>query len=334
MNILIMTEKPAVSRLIAPFARNVWPSANINFMHVVPFTNLRFSYPRGLKLHEFPFLSEPRIRPVPWEEWRCPPLSLASDGDLVQVAMSRDLFTGADAIVCACDPDPTGVVAFNVLMEHVFGDARAMECPTMTLRALDDDSIGRALSMMSDFRSVTATSLEYGRIKRYFDWNWNVNSMAVLGETQRRAGVPADAPPLSKYALQLLYGMRYQAPMTDGNVARVMHYWQGTGRYKVAPGQWRLSLGSASSMLPIMDNLLAADLLDRIQVQGRHHLVVSERGHTLLRLLHPGCEDADLPFRLHAWGEQGAEAKPLVDRYIRTVFGRQLRFLNRTGAQA
>jgi hypothetical protein len=47
----------------------------------------------------------------------------------------------------------------------------------------------------------------------------------------------------------------------------------------------------------------------------------------MLNRLHPDCEDPDLPFRLHAWCEAGAAAKPAIDRYIKTFFGKQKRFM-------
>lgn len=332
MNIVVVTEKPAVSRLIAPHARKHWPAANVVFVHMVPFINVRPSYPRGLKLHEFPYLSEPTSRLVPWDEWRCEPLALGADGSASPVRMGAELFVSADFIVCACDPDPTGVLAFSVLMEQVFGDDRAKACQTMTLHALDDSSIQAALFDLREFQLAAASNLEYARTKQYFDWNWNVNSLAVFGETRRRAGVPDDAPALSKYALQLLYAMRNQPPRTEDAVLTSMHHWQGTGRYKIPPGQWRPRLGSAASMATILENLECGGLFDRVSVRGRQCLSVSKRGHALLTLLHPDCEDADLPFRLQAWGETGASAKPAVDRYIRTVFGKQIRFMGRSAA--
>ncbi|KVP75216.1 hypothetical protein WJ96_05515 [Burkholderia ubonensis] len=329
MNVLIVAEMPSITRCIAPFARRHWPGACITFVHAVPYGNLKFSYPRGLKLDEFPYLSEPRDRLAAWDEWACPPAILSADGTLSPVAMSADLFTPADVIVAACGSDHTGAVAFDVLMRQVYGDDRAKDCPTLTLCSVDDASIEKGFANLQPFGEVSARHLEYGRVKRYFDWNWNVNSLAILGEAQRRAGVPADAPPLSKYALQLLYGLRNHRPMTEGRVASLMQHWLGTGRYKTGPGEWRPRLGSSASTLQIMDNLVAAGLLVRGIVAGRSHLGLSGHGRTLLNLLHPDCEDADLPFRLNAWCEQGLASKPVVDRYINTFFGKQKSFLAR-----
>lgn len=329
MNILVVSEKPSVTRCLAPFARKHWPDASVTFVHAVPYANIRFAYPRGLKMHEFPFLTEPSARLVPWEKWSCQPATLAATGELHPTEMREELFTSADVIVSACDADHTGASGFAVLLEHVFGDTRYLQCPALSVWSLDDASIETAFKNMVPFGEICAKSLEYGRIKRYFDWNWNVNSLAILGETQLRVGVPLDAPPMSKYALQLLYALRDQPPMTAGAVVQLMHRWPGTGRYQIKSGQWHPQLGSAASRSPILDNLILAGLLSPTEVDGKTGVVVSPRGYALLEILHPDCEDPDLPYRLQAWCEQGYVAKPAINRYINTFFGKQKRFLAR-----
>ncbi|RQR65556.1 hypothetical protein DIE18_03660 [Burkholderia sp. Bp9125] len=339
MNVLIAAEKPSISRAIAPAVRKHWPDADITFVHVVPYATIGFRYPRGLTWHEFPLVSEPVDRLAPWAEWPCPPYIMSAGGALSSGSMDRGLFTAADLIVCACDPDHTGAVAFDVLMRQVFGDDRARDCPALKIQTFDAAAIERALANLQPFGQACSASLAYGRVKRYFDWNWNVNGLAILGEAQRRAGVTAGGPPLSKYTLQLLYGLRHASrvqptrlspprlPQTDGDVVSLMQAWPGTGRHTAQPGGGLSQLGSPASRMAIIDNLDKAGLLDRVQVSRRRGLQVSERGHALLGLLHPGCEDADLPFRLHAWCEQGEESKPAIDRYIKTFFGKQKRFM-------
>ncbi|KWA84149.1 hypothetical protein WL29_22560 [Burkholderia ubonensis] len=326
MNVLIVAEKPLISRSIAPAARRHWPQDSITFVHAVPYGNIGFRYPRGLKLDEFPLLSEPRDKLVSWEEWACAPLKLTSDASLVPEVMSRELFITADIIVCACDADHTGAVGFEVLMRQVFGDDRALDCPALVIHSLYEVDVEKAFAQLMPVREAYSSSLEYGRTKRYFDWNWNANSLAILGDVQRRVGAPGNAPPMSKYALQLLYGLRARQPMTEGRIVNLMQNWPGTGRYKPATGERRPQLGSPASVSPIIENLLFSGFLETTVVAGRAHLGLSGRGRALLNLLHPDCEDADLPFRLHAWCEQGAAAKPAIDRYIKTFFGKQKRF--------
>lgn len=335
MKILIVSEKPSLSRAIAPTARAHWPTADITFVHAVAYGNIKFVYPRGLRMQDYPQVSEPVHGLVSWSRWACAPL-LDADGLLTQVPMGEHHFTEADIIVYACDPDHSGAVAFDVLMAVVFGDDRAKDCPALWLWSFDEPAVKRAFAAMAPFGQVAARSLEYGLIKRYFDWNWNVNALAILGDASRRAGVPADAPPLSKYSLQLLYALRNVPQMGEGSVVRLMQDWPGTGRYTYGLGEWRPGVGSFASVAQILENLVRAGLLERTPAvrmpppgdSGRATTVVavSDRGRALLALLHPDCEDPDLPFRLDVWCNEGAAAKPAIDRYIRTFFGKQMRF--------
>lgn len=328
MNILIVTEKRTFTRHIAPFAQKTWPGAQITFVQAVPYANIKMRFPRGLKLSQFPLIATPVFQLLHWDAWFSPPLSLALDGTLVPTEMSRELFTNADLIVSACDPGQTGAGAFDVLMRLVFGDDRAGNCPNLRCFSLDDASLEEAFSALAPFRSSAAPAISYGQAKRYFDWNWNANALAVFGAAAREVGVARDAPPLSKCALQLLYKLRDGKPVRDGALIHRMQEWVGTGRYTKENGKWRVGLGGAASRMQICENLLAAGLLATVKLGAHSAYVVTDLGQQLLARLHPGCEDADLPFRLNAWCEQGLDtSKPAIDRYIRTVFGKQLRYL-------
>lgn len=328
MNVLIVAEKPGITRFTAQLTQEHWPSATLTFVHAVPYGNFKFDYPRGLGHNEFPFISPPRDKRIPWAEWMCPPFTLKDDGALVQTELRDELFLQADLILNACDPDHTGSLAFYTLLHQVFGDDRALRCPTLYLTSCDEATIRKSLAELRSFEEVFAQSLAYGQAKRYFDWNWNINSIAILGKAMRSVGAPSDAPPLSKYALQLLYALRTQPFMTDGRVIDRMHRWAGTGRYEIRKGWWQPSLGSCASRCLILENLHQAGLLERREEPGgRSTMGLSDIGHALLNRLHPDCEDPDLPFRLDAWCNQGELSKPAMDRYIRTFFGKQKRFL-------
>lgn len=326
MNILLVTDKPSASRRLAPYAQAFWPDAVITFVHAVPYGNLRFDYPRGFGMSAYPFLSPVCNKLSMFDTWVCPPLQLMRDGTLEQRSMSRELLGDANLVVFAGDPDSTGAVAFEVLLQELVGADFAMGCPALKVVSFDGPSVERAFAEMGLFGDLFADELSYGRAKRYFDWNWNVNGLVVLGKTMRDAGVSETAPPLSKFALQLLYALRDQAPMREGEILDLMQHWSGTGRDLVVGEGWRPRLGSCASTVLILENLINAGLVcaDRNEVSAR--CVVSDLGHRLLSRLHPDCEDRDLPFRLHAWCEQGEASKPSMDRYIRTFFGKQKRF--------
>jgi hypothetical protein len=56
-------------------------------------------------------------------------------------------------------------------------------------------------------------------------------------------------------------------------------------------------------------------------------LVVTDAGRETIKRLHPGYCDPDLPFRINQWSVEGLlVSRPAIDRYIRTFFGRQMRY--------
>lgn len=331
MQITIVVDTPSASRALAPLARENFPSANITFVHIHRFTGSDFGYPRGLKWGDYPTVSEPVSRVQHGERWAYAPYTVDHVGNLRMLNAGAEVFNEDDCIIAAIDPGPSAAVSFDVLMQQIFGYDRASRCPVLALRGYDRRSLSEAFEMQYNFGEGAYQALSYGRVKRYFDWNWNVNSLAILGETQRLAGVPSDAPPLSKWALQLLYGIRGKQGLKEYDIFEMMTNWKGTGRYsegQSAEPPRRAKLGSASSVAPIIQNLLDAGLLARSDAEKNPDIAMTDTGNRLMGLLHPDCEDADLPYRLGGWCLQGGKSKPAIDRYIKTFFGKQKRFLD------
>jgi len=124
---------------------------------------------------------------------------------------------------------------------------------------------------------------------------------------------------MGKNSLQILYWMRAQQGVQvvqEFTLLQLMERWKGTGRYG------ECEMGSPASRGPIFMTLLNAGLLER---RGSD-LDISDAGLEFLNLLHPDCEDQDLPARLHEWQSDWPNSKPKMERYIRTLFGKQLRF--------
>ena len=133
--------------------------------------------------------------------------------------------------------------------------------------------------------------------------------------------MPAGVEVPSKFAVQTLYLMRGREPLTEGRLHEAMGNWQGTGRYE--RGRYR-GIGNTASRGPIIEYLKGSGLAE---TEGRT-VRVSALGHRFLGLLHPDCYDPDLRFRIDAWkGMPEGEANARVDRYLRTFFGKQIRYL-------
>lgn len=334
--VVLVVEKPSVARALAGSLRKRFPQSDLAVVFA-PFvfgasTAIVPHYPRGLKLKDYPRVTAPvfDLNPVDKLAEAFKPKMIQADGALIACDPSiqpADLIRSADRILCATDPDASGASAFETLITLAAGPERLNACDAISLYALDAASIEKAIDALSPYKTSPMSALAaQGMVKRYFDWNWNVNGLAVLGHAMRLAGVPADAPPLSKYALQLLYALRDGRSLTESGVHSLMAHWPGTGRYTQKQPRSVDGLGSPASRNQILANLRAADLLQWTESQVR----LSDRGLALLTALHPDCEDPDLPFRLADWCAQGVEAYPAIFRYLKTFFGKQMRFLRRT----
>lgn len=324
MEIIVVAEKPSTAQAIAPFARNHWPDADITLISAMPYINFRFKYPHGLTWADYPFISNPIQHIGPWENWI--PRRIDKSGSIVPATITDEQFRNADEIVFACDPDHTGAASFEMLIHHHFESANR-QFPALRLLALDGASITKAFVEIGNFRTDFDRQIRYGLAKRYFDWNWNINAMAIFGRALRSVGAPPDVPAVSKYALQLLYRINeFSAPISGDETITLMDKWPGTGRYPKDEA-WRASFGSPASRAAILTNLVEAGLLEYSELSTPpRKLAASERGKAFLAHLHPDCLDPDLPFRLHGWCTAGLElSKRSIDTYIRTFFGKQKR---------
>jgi hypothetical protein len=163
--------------------------------------------------------------------------------------------------------------------------------------------------------------IDMGETKRFFDFNYLVNSFALTGRTVlNEAGLSGPVP--SKYGLQLLYDARETGPLGDGHRIERMSKWMGTGKYD----RMKYSgLGSEASRATIIGRLLEAGLLAR---NGKK-TDITDGGRRYLDLLHPNCLDSDLPFRIADWSAlPPVEARAKMTRYLRTFFGKQKTFMD------
>lgn len=329
MTTIIITETPAKAKRIASVAKRFWKDQSFISLCSIPFAPyMRPVYPRGLKWKDYPYIGTPQVKVSTWLtdtglSWHA---NLLNDsGEFVPYQMTDDVFKSADNIVFACDPDNRGALAFAMLVEHMLGDniLSVRDFPAVVLTSLDEDYLVKAFEERSTFNLLCTDMLSFGRIKRYFEWNWNVNSQSVFREALSRIGVGPDAPPLSKYSLQLLLWL---ATNTNGkllSVAQVvsnMEYWKGTGKYT-----GHCSLGSPSSYSGILESLTKSGLIHT----RRHYVEPTTLGLKFVATLHKDCIDADLPFRIVQWCRLPfEEAKPKIDSYLKSFFGKQKRLLD------
>lgn len=320
---VIFTDKPFVSRLLAPNLAKHYDPRTTLVAHLLLAGPARFDYPRGLPLSAYPVITAPAYRLEREHAWMASALehlvhSSATDTPAVRIANDATLeaIRSAKTFVFAGDSWPSSIHAFRGTLALLRPDLdpRA-EYSAYALYDLSRPGLMRALSApttTADFAGLA----EQCAVKRYFEWNWNLNALVLFGHALRSAGAPAGAT-LSKFGLQVLYFLDTQGGMPVGALVHQMQQWTGTGKYAPAP------MGSCASRDAILVRLHAAGL-----VTVGSSCQLTPVGKRLLSLLHPGCKDADLPARLANWMQEGLEAaQPSMDRYLRTVFGRQAKFV-------
>jgi len=328
---VIITEKPSVNDMLARVVGDVYPDEEIYFIEAQPFWLNNFRFPKGLSLSEYPFFGHPVYkRDQPWGTL-ARRLSRLDKGLCVRIATidldgAREVMLEADEVICACDWDHTGMWGFDLFIEQTLGGGRAPSYPVLALKdGLDPKSINRAFRSMitTDHESYRAL-LSAGKAKRLLEYNYAVNSLAILGNLYRKLAGTQEPVFVSKYALQVLIWLDNSPPTPVWKLHDKMGKgWAGTGKYAGGKMGHLYGMGSAASRQSILQDLVTIGLLRESE---KGVVSITELGHAYVRALHPDCSDADLPFRLDAWMTQGIEvSEPAIKRYLNTFFGKQAR---------
>lgn len=347
---VIFSAKPFVARECAPFLVRRYSPERSLVVCLALAGPLKFRYARGLAYSDYPLVSAPQYefdethytqaRSLgDYEAWR----RQGGRGEphraptaAMPAADVQNVIRHAEHFVYSGDPSPSPVHGYFRLLEYLgIGDAK-YRTDAYIFSDLTDRTLSKAFRAGStpETQGYLAQLEEQGRVKRYFDWNWNHNALVVLGSALRAVGLPADAV-ISKYELQLLYFLRSNPvsretpPWTEGRIVHAMSHWKGSGKYTQ-----RQYLGSSASRDAIIQHLIQKEFIGRRPMTDRPDTVfVTSRAQSFLSFLHPDCEDPDLPARIDGWMEAGFDAsRPAIDRYIKTYFGKQKRFYAKSRA--
>lgn len=331
LRITLITEKPNTARVVARVAHDLWPNDTLEHVVIWPTGVYTPPLPRGLRWKDYPFIA-------PFEEDSFIPRSDAGLRSLHTPLVSNWNNNGlhfeehwekfeqhimqADRLICIPNPKPS-VYHFEVLCQKLLARS-AQRGNIRLLSSLDRPTLWKTLQHSTDSDKDRAERLiQQGRVRRYFDYQFTLNSLAVFGAWLGQGGGW-----VSKYQLQLLYALRNQEPTTLASWWTRMHQWRGTGKYCQDEYSPLVSLGSTMSIGTIFEQVIDHGWVHKKGDGNSATLSISHKGITLLDQLHPRCEDSDLPYRLQHWALMGLEkSRAPIDRYIRTLFGRQKSFM-------
>jgi hypothetical protein len=209
----------------------------------------------------------------------------------------------AGEIWFAGHPGFAGANSFEVLLTQCLGaDEATKERPALILTEAYGSDIARVLDTTTTEDPIFRGWSAKGWARQYFNYNFNVNSEALITECLRKVGVNVSDIGMDEYCLQFLYWLRKQPALSEGQNFTSVAKWVGSGRYQIQ-----------------LRNMGLLAFQDR-------RAVITERGKEFLNLLHPDCEDPDRVARQDAWHADWPNSKDQMSSYLRTFFGNQLEY--------
>ena len=322
---LVIVPKASMASAFHAPLRARFPAQPLNYLCANPFGGpFVFDYPSKLSWNEYPLWRDARYVIAPGSRHG---VSVNADG---KVALTPVDYAELEPQPVLELPDPyrAGYLASRRLVSHLRELGKVTESyGARAVVSLADPDIARALDEPLEDAYVQAMRNE-GQLKADFDFSFLVNAAGLLTRCYRAVGGDLPNPVFSKYTVQTLYALRNAGQPTAGELVHRMANWKGTGKYI----NRYASLGGAASRTALIDSLLALGLAAPAPTRTNdclQRLCLTPRGEAFLARLHPDCEDADLPFRLEAWMAEPETGRVAAQRYTRTWFGKQKRFMDR-----
>lgn len=319
--VLISSLSTIKLKIFKPFLLKRWPQQNIFVIRIIPPYKQEFDYSNDLPEKSFPCVIDPI-----WNFNRKKYgmlVNLNSENIKVIRRSVPIVLKEASNIMYLGDLWYSSVIDYYILLKEYLGTEVAnAERLVIAPNILTNEAIENALD-----KPITTKDREFcnllndGMAKRFFDYNYNINSLHFFSRCLHKAGVTLKNYGISKYSLQLLYELRERPPMSEGRAVFMMQNWNDSGAYPPAI----FGIGNPRSVAPILEGLYDCGLL-RNKKKG---LIITKSGHAFLEMLDPGCRDIDLSGKLEMWRQNWPDSKKEMETYIIDYFNRQKDFMTR-----
>ncbi|MBE0467992.1 MAG: hypothetical protein IBX55_00490 [Methyloprofundus sp.] len=320
--ILCFVEKPQLQRVLnGVIVERYEDQFDMEFAFIMPVGTVMFDYPKNLNFKEYPYLSEPRYRlnaetqELTWRNF-----------DVTQ-DKSCTIFPEFDEIWLAPDLDASGHGAFDDFFKIQFGSSiasllsssnaekfRFLFLHSLYCKDIEKEIDNRDLNLNEAVNKHLGFLSQY-RAKRFFDYNFNINSMMAFGFFDLKGGKQI----LTKYKLLTLFLLRdARGVITQDELHRKMRCNPGTGKYRDKGVNGRI--GSPMSFWKIVDDLVGSELISLNKSDDEVSL--SQRGKDFINSCHHRICDTDLPYRLSFWVERSEDQPDKVRKEMTSYLSR------------
>ncbi len=324
--VFYVAEKPSIAQYVVQAWKKDHPEDQFKVFFAMSPGAARPLLPRSL-----PISSVPRIEEISLhydkkaneinENWR----NRSKHGYQMFSDVKRDM-ENADLVLFSCEDAQTTRNFFNVL--SVFNvDTSVVKIAAFDFWIRLEDLADQLRDLTDVDDPVVTRRKNYGDARYHFHYNYTINALPVFGPLLRKVGAPREMNFISKNGLQLLLHLVKNStnPMTFGELLEFMD--SGMGRTKYANNE----IGSCMSRVSIFEQLIELELLEgnADDDRSRELFKPSSKGIEFASLIHKDVRDPDQAGRLDQWAKNWPESKPAMEKYIRTFFGKQKRFMSK-----
>lgn len=255
--------------------------------------------------------------------------------------MNNDYFKSFNILIIAVDCDYTGYYGlYNEMVQSIGENWKQSfeEIYIINTNILSPEHLEKEIELFENKEEQKTKMdlfdklVEVGKIKRYFDYNYNLNANVLLKEVYLNVfGNNKENEELykkhniTKYVLMSLFIIKEKENQNKkiSQILNIMINWKGSGKYNKNDLKYLLGIGTPVSQSYIFTNLVNLNLLDKY-LEKKGILSLSLEGYKFINKLSSKIYDKDLPFRIDNWCDiKFEEAKEKIDVYLINYFNRQ-----------
>ena len=313
-----------------------------DFLETLSFVPFTFKYPKNIKYKEYPKSNN---------------LEYKLNSSLVNFnqkilnqyeKLNKDYLLSFDELFLAPDFDHTGIYSVYLILENILGpDWKSLFKKIHYLKfiSFDKKTINNEILQVifddnynSSIEKKFDRLYEYAKIKRYFEYNYNINSNIFFKEVfvklinsyinkeddffKNRISslIEGEIPTFTKYIIMTFHiiaeDFNYNVKLND--LLSYIQKYEGSGKYSEYTN---CSIGSPASVGLIIKRLEELALID---ISDKGLVRFTDLGIQFHSLLHNKTFDVDLPFRIKNWCSSNFnEAIIGIDKYIYRYFSYQ-----------
>jgi hypothetical protein len=306
--------------IIKPHLLQRWPGFNIYVFRIIPKYRFVFDYDNNVHPAFFPVIKYPVYTSTVKNYGLV--LHITNESIKVKRHGAVNILKNAHTISYLGHLWYSSLIDYDILLNECLGFHEAnKERLVIVPEFFTNQAIEYALE-----NPITTKNPEFykllnaGMAKRFFDYNYNINSLHFFTMCLRKTGVMKKDYSISKYSLQLLYELSKRRSTSISKAIFMAQNWKGSGTYQASV----FGIGNPNSIGSILKGLLDSGLLQKNKTE---RLIVSETGKSFLQMLDPGCRDIDLPGKLQLWQENWPHSRNEIEKYITNYFNNQKKFM-------